>query len=45
MSLLNANIKAFDMYAKSPKSHNLHFVACLRRCLELAGRENTSQEG
>ena len=31
------------MYAESPKSHNLHFVTCLRRCLELARMKNTSQ--
>lgn len=39
MLVLNANVRAFNSYAKSPKLHNLNFTAHPQRCFKPARRD------
>ena len=39
MPILNTNIKAFNSYTESPKSHNFCFIALIQRAFEPAKRD------
>lgn len=41
--ILNANIRAFNLYAESLKINNFYSVACFKGYLELARRHKHSQ--